>query len=371
MSHPVFTGLQPRRLGALVGELAHAWMASEEGRLHNRRGRGRLRAAGAGPNHQLVFTDRIIVTLVVLRLQLPHAALAVLYGVDRSTITRAVHEIRPLLAARGFAVPGRLDLRLRTLEDVFAYAAAEGVELRLDGTEVRVRRPGANRPGRRAFVSGKMRQNTKKATVVTDEQGRTLWAGAFRPGRVHDQTAVKTAGICDLFERYLAVRAKVDAGYQGLAKQFPDQVQAPPLKPKKHAPPGPSRRGMPPAASSHQNESASSTPTPSTSSGGHSSGTSDAASSSTKATWRWPAWSPIAPPRGDHPPDTCQANMPRPQSRTAPLGRRRWVIERTMSWLTGYRQLDHRYERQPRNYLAFLGLAAALCCYKRLHRLTT
>ncbi|MFE9493404.1 transposase family protein [Streptomyces collinus] len=238
MSHPVFTGLQPRRLGSLVGELAHAWTASEEGRLHNRRGRGRLRAAGAGPNHQLVLTDRIIVTLVVLRLQLPHSALAVLYGVDRSTITRAVHEIRPLLAARGFAVPGRLDLRLRTLEDVFAYTAAEGVELRLDGTEVRVRRPGANRPGRRAFVSGKMRQNTKKATVVTDEQGRTLWAGAFRPGRVHDQTAVKTAGICDLFERYPAVRAKVDAGYQGLAKQFPDQVQAPPLKPKKHAPPG-------------------------------------------------------------------------------------------------------------------------------------
>ncbi|WP_234363989.1 MULTISPECIES: IS5 family transposase [unclassified Streptomyces] len=33
------------------------------------------------------------------------------------------------------------------------------------------------------------------------------------------------------------------------------------------------------------------------------------------------------------------------------LGRRRWVIERTMSWLTGYRRLNHRYERHPRNYL--------------------
>ncbi|MGW1617358.1 transposase, partial [Streptomyces sp. NPDC002285] len=53
------------------------------------------------------------------------------------------------------------------------------------------------------------------------------------------------------------------------------------------------------------------------------------------------------------------------------LGRRRWVIERTMSWLTGYRRLSPRYERHPRNYLAFLGLAAALCCYKRLVRLTT
>jgi transposase len=53
------------------------------------------------------------------------------------------------------------------------------------------------------------------------------------------------------------------------------------------------------------------------------------------------------------------------------LGRRRWVIERTMSWLSGYRRLSPRYERNPRSYLAFLGLAAALCCYKRLVRLTT
>ena len=53
------------------------------------------------------------------------------------------------------------------------------------------------------------------------------------------------------------------------------------------------------------------------------------------------------------------------------LGRRRWVIERTLSWLSGYHRLSPRYERDPRNYLAFLGLAAALCCYKRLLRLTT
>ncbi|WP_443061358.1 hypothetical protein [Streptomyces sp. NBC_00414] len=47
------------------------------------------------------------------------------------------------------------------------------------------------------------------------------------------------------------------------------------------------------------------------------------------------------------------------------------MIQRTMSWLAGYRRLSPRYERRPRNCLAFLGLAAALCCYKRLVRLTT
>ncbi|CAL9675381.1 hypothetical protein SUDANB105_07841 [Streptomyces sp. enrichment culture] len=50
------------------------------------------------------------------------------------------------------------------------------------------------------------------------------------------------------------------------------------------------------------------------------------------------------------------------------LGRRRWVIESTMSWLSGYRRPSPRYERNPRNYLGFLGLATALRCYKRLIR---
>ena len=52
------------------------------------------------------------------------------------------------------------------------------------------------------------------------------------------------------------------------------------------------------------------------------------------------------------------------------LGRNRWVIERTISWLTGYRRLSPRYERHPRNHLAFLGLAIAICCYKRFLKLT-
>jgi len=237
LSKRIFTGLQPRRLGRLIAGLAGDWMAAEESRLRGRRGHDRKRAPGAGPDHDLPFTDRVIVTLVYLRHQLPHAALAALCEVDRSTVTRAVQEIRPLLAARGFAVPHRPGLRLRTLADVFAYASSCGVELRIDGTEVQVRRPRAGRPGRKAFVSGKKKMNTKKATVVTDGEGRTLWAGAFRPGRMHDQTAVRTEGIADLFTQFPQVKAKVDAGYRGLAKEFPDQVQAPPLKPKKDAPP--------------------------------------------------------------------------------------------------------------------------------------
>jgi transposase len=52
------------------------------------------------------------------------------------------------------------------------------------------------------------------------------------------------------------------------------------------------------------------------------------------------------------------------------LGRHRWKIERTISWLFGYRRLTVRYERKGSHFLAFLGLAAALTCYKRHAKLT-
>jgi DDE superfamily endonuclease/Helix-turn-helix of DDE superfamily endonuclease len=242
LSHRICTGIGVRELGKLIEELAPLWLAQQESRLRARRGRDRLRAEGAGPDHELPFADRVIATLVILRFQLPHAALAVFYGVHRSTITRAVGEIRPLLAQRGFAVPGQSGLRLRTLADVFAYAAAEGVKLRIDGTEVQVRRPAAHRPGRRAFVSGKKKQNTGKATAISDGAGRLLWLGAFRPGRMHDATALRTEGIEDLLRRHPDVAAEVDAGYRGLARDFPAQVSGPPKKPGKDAAPAEAAR---------------------------------------------------------------------------------------------------------------------------------
>ncbi|MFJ7495195.1 transposase family protein [Streptomyces sp. NPDC097727] len=175
-SQPALSGGSRAHFGELLEELAPKWEAARESALRERRGGDRRRAAGAGPRQRLVFTDRLLVTLVHLRLGLPHAALAHPYGVDRSTVSGAIRGVRQLLAALGFAVPDRPGLRLRTLEDLFAYADAEGVELRLDGTEVQVRRR-ASHPGRKAFVPGKMKQNTIKTTTFSDGQGRTPFSG--------------------------------------------------------------------------------------------------------------------------------------------------------------------------------------------------
>jgi hypothetical protein len=48
------------------------------------------------------------------------------------------------------------------------------------------------------------------------------------------------------------------------------------------------------------------------------------------------------------------------------LSRHRWVIERSLVWLTGYRRLTLRYERSARLSAAILALAATLTRYKKL-----
>ncbi|WAL69651.1 IS5 family transposase [Amycolatopsis cynarae] len=53
------------------------------------------------------------------------------------------------------------------------------------------------------------------------------------------------------------------------------------------------------------------------------------------------------------------------------LGKHRWVIERTIAWLTGYRRLTIRYERKATHFLAFLTLGATLTCFKKLHKHAT
>ncbi len=50
------------------------------------------------------------------------------------------------------------------------------------------------------------------------------------------------------------------------------------------------------------------------------------------------------------------------------LGKHRWTVERTMSWLAGCRRLHRRYERKASHFLAFTGIACTLICYGRLAR---
>jgi hypothetical protein len=48
------------------------------------------------------------------------------------------------------------------------------------------------------------------------------------------------------------------------------------------------------------------------------------------------------------------------------LGRHRWRVERTLSWLSCYRRLAVRWDRDSKRWFGFVLLACALVCFKAL-----
>jgi IS5 family transposase len=51
------------------------------------------------------------------------------------------------------------------------------------------------------------------------------------------------------------------------------------------------------------------------------------------------------------------------------LGRYRWIVERTLSWMNRNRRLKVRYERREDLHQAFLDLGCALICWRYIERL--
>jgi hypothetical protein len=140
--------------------------------------------------------------------------LACWFGVDRSTITRAIGEVRPLLAQRGCTVAPNVPLC--TLAEVVEYLGADGRTGIVDGTEIRVRRPAAGRKDRDKFVSGKTKQNAVKSMVLTDAEGRVLFCSPVRPGSCADITQARQRGLAQLLSGGSFMEILADAGYQGM-----------------------------------------------------------------------------------------------------------------------------------------------------------
>ncbi|MFC8495078.1 transposase family protein [Streptomyces sp. NPDC057235] len=189
ISNRRITGLSADVIAELIAGVGPLWHERQQAKLASR---PRKRAVGAGAKRRLMFIDRLLAALVHLRHGATHDVLACWFGVDRSTITRAIGEVRPLLAERGCTVS--VDVRLRTLAEVVEHPGASGKTGIVDGTKIRVRRPAAGRKDRDRFISGKNKQNAVKSMVVTDGEGRVLWCSPTKPGSRADITHARQLG---------------------------------------------------------------------------------------------------------------------------------------------------------------------------------
>ncbi|MGR4877865.1 transposase family protein [Streptomyces sp. LARHCF249] len=161
--------------------------------------------------------------------------LACWFGVDCSTITRAIGEVRPLLAERGCTIA--TGIRLHTRAEVIDHLGASGETGIIDGTEIPVRRPTAGRKGRDKFISGKNKQDTVKAMVLTDSAGRLLFCSPAQLASCADITHARQLGLFKHLTDGPAVEILADAGYQGLGAQTGGRVVTPPHRKFKKNPP--------------------------------------------------------------------------------------------------------------------------------------
>lgn len=109
-------------LDRLIDELSSALDELRERERLRYCGADRRRARGAGAKDKLTTADRVLATVLYLRKLGTRDLLAQLFGVNGGTLTRAVHQVQPLLAERGRTIPPST-ARFRTPTDVATFLA--------------------------------------------------------------------------------------------------------------------------------------------------------------------------------------------------------------------------------------------------------
>jgi transposase len=117
---PELTGMPHQELDALVSQLTPALADRREHERLRQRGGERLHAPGAGAKDKLTVADRVLATVLYLRKLGTRDMLAQLFGVNGSTLTRAIHQVQPLLTEHGYTIPPST-ARFRTPADVIAF----------------------------------------------------------------------------------------------------------------------------------------------------------------------------------------------------------------------------------------------------------
>jgi len=125
LDHPAITGLPPGGAAALAAGLAAAHHARAEARLRHKRGKDRTepgRARWHHPRRKLTYPHLVLAEIIRQRFSLPAAAIAELYGCDRTTLAHRIQAVRQALADTATAIPPA-GTTLHTTREFRDYAA--------------------------------------------------------------------------------------------------------------------------------------------------------------------------------------------------------------------------------------------------------
>jgi hypothetical protein len=213
------TGLTGDQFDHLYQEVAAHFDAAEAARLARPK---RRRARGAGRKFSRPLADRLLMALVWLRVYPTYEVLGVLFGFNKSTICRRLQFMLPLLreiTSADLKWPDEHQ-RKRDLGDILRDFP--DLEVLVDATEQRIRRPKSTpeQNTQQAYYSGKKKKHALKTQIAIAPDGRILEVSASVPGATSDLTLLRETKT----PARVSGGLMCDAGYQGLANDYPDQL---------------------------------------------------------------------------------------------------------------------------------------------------
>lgn len=219
-----FTGLTVIRFEILVERLEPLWIKKEEERLTRE---GRIRSIGAGRKYHLSsIEDKLLLILVFYRAYLSHEVLSWIFNLDSSNICRLIKKLVPLIESiadptLSFALKSIKHRKRRLGFEEFIRLYPDLVELVIDSTEQKRRRPG-NKKKQKNFYSGKKHQHGFKTQIVVDKNGRIINVSKAYPARIHDKTVLVKERTLDNLPP--EIKKLLDKGYVKIQKLYPDHV---------------------------------------------------------------------------------------------------------------------------------------------------
>jgi hypothetical protein len=136
LNRPAFTGMAAQDVTALAAALEVPFGARREQHLYTRRGGRRVKPVrngdGSNGHRRLSPADHVLALRLRAHLNLPMTAIAVLLGIDKTTVSHAITLTSELLASTGIPLPDTApppQSPPRTPGELLSYAAGAGIPL--------------------------------------------------------------------------------------------------------------------------------------------------------------------------------------------------------------------------------------------------
>jgi hypothetical protein len=212
-----FTGLTPEQFRALADDVEAAYHRHRGGADITRRDHApRCRAPGAGHPYAHDLRNRLLLTLVWLKVYPTYEVLGLLFSLDKGNARRNVLDILEVLDTfddfpfdRPDDDPGRRPVH--SVEEIMT--AFPQVRLVIDSKEQRVQRPSGPHERQKPYYSGKKRTHTLKTQLAVSPSGQIESVSPSVPGSVNDTRLLRESGLLGrLGEDQTGM---TDKGYEG------------------------------------------------------------------------------------------------------------------------------------------------------------